>query len=159
MRAMGAVLPAPFLLALNTQPGWSPQCKRPPGLKRQPAVHTLIMQQSRTTRWPSAWRRLKALLCWSIHAYVDGLSHRRLRGLVSKVFTPKYIEDLRPGIEQIANRLLDRVAEAGSMDLVEDYAYPLPINVISDMLAFRMTTGIWSRRVQSDCGWGTDYAG
>lgn len=64
---------------------------------------------------------------------VDGLSHRRLRGLVSKVFTPKYIEGLRPSIEQIANLLLDRVAGEGSMDLVEDYVYPLPINVISDM--------------------------
>jgi cytochrome P450 len=64
----------------------------------------------------------------------DGLKHRRLRGLVSRVFTPRYIQNLRPDIQQIADGLLERVAGQGSMDLIEDYAYPLPINVISDML-------------------------
>jgi cytochrome P450 len=63
---------------------------------------------------------------------VDGLDHKRLRGLVSQVFTPKYIQNLRPSIQQITDRLLDNVQEQGRMDLVEDYAYPLPINVISD---------------------------
>jgi cytochrome P450 len=65
---------------------------------------------------------------------VDGLDHRRLRGLVSQVFTPRYIQSLRPSIQQIADTLLDRVQEQGSMELVDDYAFPLPINVISDML-------------------------
>jgi cytochrome P450 len=57
-----------------------------------------------------------------------------LRGLVSKAFTPRYIEALRPKIQQIADELLDQVQAQGTMDLVRDYAYPLPINVISDML-------------------------
>jgi cytochrome P450 len=65
---------------------------------------------------------------------VDGLDHRRLRGLVSQAFTPKYIQSLRPAIQRIADELLDQVQEQGEMDLVHDYAYPLPINVISDML-------------------------
>lgn len=65
---------------------------------------------------------------------VDEPDHRRLRGLVSKAFTPKYIQSLRPSIQQIADELLDNVQAQGSMDLVNDYAYPLPINVISDML-------------------------
>ena len=65
---------------------------------------------------------------------VDEPDHRRLRGLVSKAFTPKYIQSLRPAIQQIADELLDRVQEREQMDLVQDYAYPLPINVISDML-------------------------
>jgi cytochrome P450 len=65
---------------------------------------------------------------------VDEPDHKRLRGLVSKAFTPKYIEGLRPHIQQIADELLDRVQAQGQMDLVHDYAYPLPINVISDML-------------------------
>ncbi|HEX6484851.1 MAG TPA: cytochrome P450 [Ktedonobacteraceae bacterium] len=65
---------------------------------------------------------------------VDEPDHRRLRGLVSKAFTPKYIASLRPGIQQIADELLDRVQDQGSMDLVNDFGYPLPINVISDML-------------------------
>jgi cytochrome P450 len=65
---------------------------------------------------------------------VDEPDHRRLRGLVSKAFTPKYIQSLRPSIQRIADELLDRVQNQGHMDLVYDYAYPLPINVISDML-------------------------
>lgn len=65
---------------------------------------------------------------------VDGLDHRRLRGLVSKVFTPKYIEGLRPAIQEIADKLIDRVEAQGTMELIADFAFPLPINVISDML-------------------------
>jgi cytochrome P450 len=65
---------------------------------------------------------------------VDGLDHKRLRSLVSKVFTPKYIQDLRPNIQKIADTLIDRVVDQGAMELIADFAFPLPINVISDML-------------------------
>src|SRR5712692_5645271 len=65
---------------------------------------------------------------------VDEPDHKRLRGLVSRAFTPKYIQSLRPHIQEIADELLDRVQDQGHMDLVHEYAYPLPINVISDML-------------------------
>ena len=65
---------------------------------------------------------------------VDEPDHRRLRSLVSKAFTPKYIQSLRPGIQQIADDLLDRVQDQGHMDLVMEYAFPLPITVISNML-------------------------
>ena len=65
---------------------------------------------------------------------VDGAEHKRLRGLVSKVFTPRYIETLRPRIQQIADALLDQVQAQGRMDIVVDYGYPLPISVISEML-------------------------
>lgn len=65
---------------------------------------------------------------------VDEPDHRRLRRLVSKAFTPRFIESLRPRVQEIADQLLDQVQSQGEMDLVKDYAYPLPINVISDML-------------------------
>jgi len=65
---------------------------------------------------------------------VDGVDHARLRSLVSKAFTPRYIETLRPGIQRIADALLDRVQARGAMDLVQEYGYPLPITVICDML-------------------------
>ena len=65
---------------------------------------------------------------------VDGLDHQRLRRLVSKAFTPRYVQSLRPSIQQIADELLDRVQNQGHMDLVQDYAFPLPIQVISTML-------------------------
>jgi cytochrome P450 len=65
---------------------------------------------------------------------VDPPDHTRLRGLVSKAFTPRMIEQLRPRIQQITDELLDAVQERGAMDLINDFAYPLPITVISEML-------------------------
>lgn len=64
----------------------------------------------------------------------DPPDHTRLRGLVSKAFTPRMIEQLRPRIQQITDELLDAVQERGAMDLINDFAYPLPITVISEML-------------------------
>jgi cytochrome P450 len=65
---------------------------------------------------------------------VDEPDHRRLRLLVSKAFTPRYIEGLRSRVQEIADELLDRVQDQGQMEIVKDYAFPLPINVISEML-------------------------
>jgi len=65
---------------------------------------------------------------------VDEPDHRRLRLLVSKAFTPRYIESLRPRVQEIADALLDRVQAQGQMEIVSDYAFPLPINVIAEML-------------------------
>lgn len=65
---------------------------------------------------------------------VDEPDHKRLRAAVSKAFTPRYIQSLRPRIQHMADELLDAVQEQGRMDLVHDYAYPLPINVICEML-------------------------
>src|SRR5438128_11557073 len=64
----------------------------------------------------------------------DPPDHTRLRGLVSKAFTPRVVEVLRPHIQRIVDGLLDRVETAGSMDLIEDFAYPLPVIVICELL-------------------------
>jgi cytochrome P450 len=84
---------------------------------------------------------------------VDEPDHRRLRSLVSKAFTPRYIESLRPRVQQMADELLDRVQDQGQMDLVEDYAFLLPINVISEMLgvphADRDQVRVWSEALAS----------
>jgi cytochrome P450 len=64
----------------------------------------------------------------------DPPDHTRLRGLVSKAFTPRMIEQLRPRIQDITDELLDAVQGQGQMDLVTDFAYPLPMTVISEML-------------------------
>jgi cytochrome P450 len=64
----------------------------------------------------------------------DGDTHRRLRRLVTKAFTPRMVEQLRPRIQEIAESLIDRVEARGAMDLVEDYAFPLPITVIAELL-------------------------
>ena len=64
----------------------------------------------------------------------DGDDHRRLRRLVTKAFTPKRVEQLRPRIQAIADELLDAVEPHGEMDLSADYAFPLPITVIAELL-------------------------
>ncbi|MGW3916186.1 cytochrome P450 family protein [Streptomyces sp. NPDC005070] len=66
-----------------------------------------------------------------------GGEHRRLRTLVSKAFTARRTAALQPRIEEITRQLLDRVAEAGrgsrAVDLREEFCYPLPIQVISEL--------------------------
>src|SRR5829696_579655 len=60
--------------------------------------------------------------------------HERLRALVSKAFTPRLIARMRPHIQAIADSLLDAVEDRGEMDLIDDYAFPLPITVIAELL-------------------------
>jgi cytochrome P450 len=64
----------------------------------------------------------------------DGDDHRRLRRLVTKAFTPRIVEQLRPRIQEIADDLVDRVVDRGRMELVDDFAFPLPITVIAELL-------------------------
>jgi pimeloyl-[acyl-carrier protein] synthase len=64
----------------------------------------------------------------------DPPDHTRLRSLVSKAFTPRVVERLRPRIQQIVEGLLARVEGAGSMDLIEEFAYPIPVTVICELL-------------------------
>ena len=64
----------------------------------------------------------------------DPPDHERLRRLVSKAFTPRLIERMRPRVQEIADALLDAVEDKGEMDLIDDYAFPLPITVIAELL-------------------------
>ncbi len=64
----------------------------------------------------------------------DPPDHTRLRGLVQKAFTPKVVDGLRPRIEELSNELVDHMLELGRADLVADFAYPLPVQVIVEML-------------------------
>jgi cytochrome P450 len=65
--------------------------------------------------------------------------HTRLRKLVSKTFTPRRIENLRPRVQELVDDSLDRAAEAGQMELMSDYAFALPFAVISEMLGMPPT--------------------
>lgn len=60
--------------------------------------------------------------------------HRHLRSTISSAFTATTIERLGPRIREIANDMIDRVIEKGSMDLVRDFSYPLPVTVIAELL-------------------------
>ena len=64
----------------------------------------------------------------------DPPDHTRLRALVNKAFTSRVVDALRPRVQQIVDELLGRVEGGGRMDLIEDFAYPLPVIVICEML-------------------------
>jgi cytochrome P450 len=66
---------------------------------------------------------------------LDPPDHTRLRRLVTKAFTPTAINSLRTGIEAQVDVVLDRAQERGSMELVDELAFPVPFQVISDLLA------------------------
>ena len=64
----------------------------------------------------------------------DPPNHTRLRKLVSRAFTPRAVERLRPKIAAVANECLDAVADAGRMDVVRDLALPVPSTLICEMM-------------------------
>jgi cytochrome P450 len=66
---------------------------------------------------------------------LDPPDHTRMRGLVNKAFTPSAIEALRPRVGELVGTVLDRAAERGSLDVVDELAFPVPFQVISDLLA------------------------
>lgn len=75
---------------------------------------------------------------WDLSVKILGLidppDHTRLRGLVGKAFTPRAAEALRPRIQSIVDSLLDHVSSTDSWDLMKDFALPLPIQIVSELL-------------------------
>jgi len=65
---------------------------------------------------------------------LDAPDHTRLRSLVHKAFTPALIGQMRARIQSLAYELLDVVARKGEMDLIKDYALPLPMTIITEIL-------------------------
>ncbi|MBD2202668.1 cytochrome P450 [Calothrix sp. FACHB-1219] len=86
-----------------------------------------------TTPVPTAYQTFLTMVSkWIV--FREPPDHTRLKSLVAKAFTPKVVENLRPVVYEIADSLLDKVHARGEMDLVEEYAFPLPIMVIATML-------------------------
>ncbi|ASB88196.1 cytochrome P450 [Bacillus sonorensis] len=81
----------------------------------------------------------------------DPPDHSRLRSLVQKAFTPRMILQLEDRIQHIADSLLDHVQPDHFMNLADDFAFPLPIIVISEMLGIpledRQKFRVWSQAV------------
>lgn len=81
--------------------------------------------------------------------HTDPPDHTRLRRLVNRSFTPRAVARLRASIETIAGDLLDAMGEVGQADLIDAFAFPLPIMVISELLgvphADRDRLRAWSR--------------
>ena len=80
---------------------------------------------------------------------VNPPDHTRLRGLVSKAFTPRVISGLRPQITVLVESLLDAALAAGEVDLIDAFARPLPLRIICDLL------GVPVRDEETFRAWGT----
>ena len=95
---------------------------------------------------------------------LDPPDHTRLRGLVHKAFTPGLVEQMRPRIEALCGALLDAVQTRGRMDLIHDYALPVPTTIIAEMLGVppvdRHNFHRWSRTMLSSTAtaWGKLWA-
>jgi cytochrome P450 len=89
---------------------------------------------------------------------LDPPDHTRIRSLVSRAFTPRAVQRLRPRIETIVKELLDDVHGAGELDLIEDLGYPLPVTVIAEMLGIptedRAQFKYWSDEIARGLGFG-----
>jgi cytochrome P450 len=87
-------------------------------------------------RMPTASEAVVTLLhrvgLWVV--FTDPPLHTRLRSVLGRVFTGRAIELRRPRVEAIVAGLLERAAAAGEIDLIRDFAYPLPVTVIGDLL-------------------------
>jgi cytochrome P450 PksS len=82
---------------------------------------------------------------------IDPPDHTRLRSLVQKAFTPRLIEGLRERISGVCDDLLDHVGAGDSIELIEAYALPVPLTIISDLLGVpvkdRSRFGPWAKTV------------
>jgi cytochrome P450 len=92
---------------------------------------------ARRTDAPAIETLGRTLGLWAVFA--DPPRHTHLRALMNRAFTPRAVERLRPRIEEIVGELVERVQARDHLDLIRDFAYPLPITVIGDMLGVPAT--------------------
>ncbi|MCX4722920.1 cytochrome P450 [Streptomyces sp. NBC_00144] len=104
-----------------------------PDVAKGPQHFTALQEGRIEEGWP-----LRTFATVRSMTTADGADHRRLRSLVSRAFTGRRVESLRPRIETLAAGLLDGVAAAadrdGTVDLRRQYALPLPMGVICELL-------------------------
>jgi cytochrome P450 len=91
-------------------------------------------------------------LLGQLMVFRDPPDHTRLRGLVQKVFTPRRIEELRPRVECIVDELLSAAVRGGRMDVMAEFAFPLPVVVIAELL------GVPPADRERFGGWAADLA-
>lgn len=82
--------------------------------------------------------------------FLNPPDHTRLRSLVSRAFTPRRVEGLRAAVEEMTAELLDSLADTGGGDLIDQLAFPLPANVISEMVGVPRSDRDWLRPLVSD---------
>ncbi len=105
-------------------------------------VSAIPMEERSMREQAAASGELRTLL------FLDPPDHTRIRKLVSKAFTPRTVERLRPRIAEIADTIFDHAAEAGRMDIVGDLGFELPVTVICELMGVpvedRQQFGPWA---------------
>ncbi|MDH6144013.1 MULTISPECIES: cytochrome P450 family protein [Kitasatospora] len=99
-------------------------------LSKNPAHHS--EQAHRTGRVGIPGERQADLMTHLLN--IDPPDHTRLRRLVSKAFTPRRVAEFEPQVQRLTDRLIDTFAARGSADLIHEFAFPLPIYAICDLL-------------------------
>ncbi|MGW4384015.1 cytochrome P450 family protein [Kitasatospora sp. NPDC004531] len=99
-------------------------------LSKNPAHHS--EQAHRTGRVGIPGERQADLMTHLLN--IDPPDHTRLRRLVSKAFTPRRVAEFEPRVQQLTDRLIDSFAGRGEADLIHEFAFPLPIYAICDLL-------------------------
>jgi len=66
--------------------------------------------------------------------FLDPPDHDRLRRLLMREFTPERVDGMHDRVTQLVNQLLDAQRDRGQLDIVDDFAHPLPVDVVSEML-------------------------
>jgi cytochrome P450 PksS len=91
-----------------------------------------LRKRSGLARLPGLFRSLEALERNMLD--VDPPDHGRLRGLVHKGFTPRRVDEMGARVERLAEELLSKMGSGASVDLLHEYALPIPTTIISEML-------------------------
>ena len=100
------------------------------GLSKNPAHHAESTHARGKTGIPG--ERSANLMTHLLN--IDPPDHTRLRRLVSKAFTPRTVAAFAPRVQELTDRFIDGFAERGSADLIHEFAFPLPIYTICDLL-------------------------
>ena len=131
--------PYPFYARLRAE---APVCltkllqKRTWLVSRYDDAHHVLKDERFVKDWPAAtwWLHRLAGPVTKHMLNQDGADHTRLRTLVHKAFTPHLIEKLRGRIQTVSDELLTAAAAKSPIDLMSDYALPLPLTIIADLL-------------------------
>ncbi len=128
--------PVVSMKAIFGQPAWLitryedvVNALKDPHFSNDPKVLAQDRNQMRSWWMPKVFSILQESMITS-----DNAEHQRLRGLVHLAFTPKRIEQITARAEQVTHDLLDQTARKNSIDLIREFALPLPLTIISDLM-------------------------
>jgi len=109
---------------------------RDPRFKKDPFASQRLPETVREQLQMSIGESFRGSVETTSMLFLDPPEHTRVRAIFTRTFTPRRLESLRPRIEQICEKWLDRIEQRGRMELMGDLAAPLPVTVIAELLGF-----------------------